>query len=231
MKAIILAGGFGTRLRSVIADVPKPMAPIHEKPFLAYLLDYLITQGITEVVLSVHYLREQIVEYFNSEYCGIPIHYSIEDEPLGTGGAIAHALQFIDSSEPVFILNGDTFLKLDYRKMISERQPNQPIMMALRSISDCSRYGVVMTEGAHVTSFNEQGSHHPGLINAGVYLINPGFLNEFSLPKQFSFERDFLFPNINKLRPQAFAVDDYFIDIGIPDDYARAVKEFPTLMK
>src|SRR3989344_3377185 len=115
MQAIILAGGFGTRLRSVVADSPKPMALIHGKPFLAYLLDYLTSQGITDVVLSVHYLREQIETYFKTNYNGISIRYAVEEQPLGTGGAIKHALNYINISSPVFVLNGDTFLKLNYQ--------------------------------------------------------------------------------------------------------------------
>ncbi len=145
MQAIILAGGFGTRLRSVLADVPKPMAPIHGKPFLAYLMDYLLAQGITEIILSVHYLREQIEEYFQGSYRGVPVNYVVEDQPLGTGGAIIKSLQYVDPSRPVFVLNGDTYLELNYQDMFDQHQKNSPRMsMALRKISDCSRYGVVL---------------------------------------------------------------------------------------
>lgn len=226
MQAIILAGGFGTRLRSVLADVPKPMAPIHGKPFLAYLIDYLKSQGITEVVLSVHYLREQIENFFKSEYNGIAIRYAVEEKPLGTGGAIQHALKSIKSSEPVFVLNGDTFLKLNYQNMFALCERNDHIVMALRKIADCSRYGVVLTEQDKVIDFKEQGSAHAGLINAGVYLISPEIFQAFSLPDVFSFERDFLFKNIAALQPKAFVVEDYFIDIGVPEDYARAQVDF-----
>lgn len=226
MQAIILAGGFGTRLRSVLTDVPKPMAPIRDKPFLAYLIDYLILQGITEIVLSVHYLREQIQNYFKDSYGGVPIKYAVEEQPLGTGGAIVKSLEFIDRSRPVFVLNGDTFLKLDYKKMFLEQQANTSLMtMALRKIADCSRYGVVLTEGNLVTAFQEQGGNHAGLINAGVYLLETKLLQEHLIPEQFSFERDFLFPKIHLIHPRAFVVDEYFIDIGIPEDYARAMKD------
>jgi D-glycero-alpha-D-manno-heptose 1-phosphate guanylyltransferase len=233
MQAIILAGGFGTRLQSVVKDLPKPMAPIQGKPFLAYLIEYLKSQGITQVVLSVHYLREQIQDYFKAYYQGIDIAYAVEEQPLGTGGAIINALKEIHSSEPVFVLNGDTFLKLDYRAMYAQHQQlSPPITMALRKIANCNRYGVVLTEGNLVTAFNEQGGPHPGLINAGVYLIKPALFQEFPIDAQaFSFEKDFLFPHIAQLKPQAFIVEDYFIDIGIPEDYARANVEFPALIK
>lgn len=223
MQAIVLAGGFGTRLRSVVADVPKPMAPIHGKPFLAYLLDYLKSQGVTDIVLSVHYLREQIQEYFKTSYAGMTIRYAIEETPLGTGGAIACSLPLIDATRPVFVLNGDTFLKMDYQAMYAKH--HGLLTMALREITDCSRYGVVLTEQDHVTAFKEQGGAHPGLINAGVYLLDARLAALFPSVTAFSFERDFLFPRIAELKPQAFAVNDYFIDIGVPEDYARVMGE------
>jgi D-glycero-alpha-D-manno-heptose 1-phosphate guanylyltransferase len=227
MQAIILAGGFGTRLRSVLADVPKPMAPLHGKPFLAYLLDYLQSQGVRHVVLSVHYLREQIEAYFKHAYGDITIQYAVEDKPLGTGGAIINSLPLIDPSRPFFVLNGDTFLKMDYRTMlVLHHQQGGMISMALRRLSDCSRYGVVMTEQDQVTSFIEQGGGYPGLINAGVYLFNANLLRSRQFPEKFSFERDFLFPEVAIIKPQAYVVDDYFIDIGVPEDYERAMKDF-----
>jgi D-glycero-alpha-D-manno-heptose 1-phosphate guanylyltransferase len=173
MQAIILAGGFGTRLRSAVADVPKPMASINDKPFLAYLVDYLLAQGITRVVLSVHYLRESIQDYFQQQYRGIDIHYAVEDEPLGTGGAILNSLPLLNPLEPTFVLNGDTFLKLNYRHMYQQHQANAPLVtMALRKMQECSRYGIVQVENNHVIAFKEQGDAKPGLINAGVYLMN-----------------------------------------------------------
>jgi len=227
MQAIILAGGFGTRLRSVIADVPKPMAPINGKPFLAYLIDYLKSQGVTKVILSVHYLREKIQDYFQECYEGLSIQYVLEDEPLGTGGAILNALQCIDSDEPLFVLNGDTFLRMDYKKMLAQHHKNSPnISMALRKIADCSRYGVVHVDAGCVTAFQDQGEDKPGLINAGVYLLTKKLFAKFAAPKQFSFERDFLFPQIAQIHPEAFVVEDYFIDIGVPEDYERAALDF-----
>jgi D-glycero-alpha-D-manno-heptose 1-phosphate guanylyltransferase len=227
MQAIILAGGFGTRLRSVLADIPKPMAPIHGKPFLAYLIDYLKTQGVTDVVLSVHYLHEQVTAYFKSAYAGVAIRYAIEEQPLGTGGAIVKSLAQIDETQPVFVLNGDTFLKMNYRAMLFEHEQYRPLLtMALRKIVDCSRYGSVKTENAIVTAFQEQGDANPGLINAGVYLLNASLLAHKKPLEPFSFERDFLFPHVTALQPRAFIVDDYFIDIGIPLDYEQAQQDF-----
>ncbi len=228
MQAIVLAGGFGTRLQSVLKNIPKPMAPVHDKPFLAYLLEYLKSQGITHVVLSVHYLREQIEAYFGAHYQGIDLNYAVEDQPLGTGGAILHALQFIDPAEPVFVLNGDTYLELNYQAMFAQHQKTLPALtIALRKIQDCSRYGVVTLREQEVVAFNEQGTQAPGLINAGVYLINPELFKLFPVSMaSFSFEKEFLFPHISQLRPHAFVVDDYFIDIGVPEDYAQIIRDF-----
>src|SRR3990167_4425817 len=227
MRAIILVGGLGTRLRSVIPDLPKPMAPILGKPFLAYLLDYLKAQGITEVIFPVYHMREKIQDYFQTSYANISIHYIVEDQPLGTGGAIVNALTSTsDQTSPIFVLNGDTFVKLDYRAMyaVAEEQPTQ-LTMALRLVADCSRYGKVMIENNHVVAFKEKGESGPGLINSGVYLVSPQLFSQFHLPRQFSLEQDFLLPYATSLRPRAFITQDYFIDIGIPEDYARAKLE------
>ncbi|HEX4044458.1 MAG TPA: nucleotidyltransferase family protein [Gammaproteobacteria bacterium] len=231
MKAIILVGGKGTRLRSVISDLPKPMAPIGNKPFLAHLLHYLAQQGMTHVVFSAHYLWEKIQTYFQSQYAGITIEYAIEDEPLGTGGAIVHALSLFKDKNPVFVLNGDTLVKLDYQAMYRQHQlqaVGQPALtLALRSVADCQRYGNVVLEKQRVIQFQEKGKIGPGLISAGVYLLNAAVFaaGTWSLPKQFSFETDFLLTQLAALQPYAFMTDDYFIDIGIPEDYARAQVE------
>lgn len=227
MQAIILAGGFGTRLRSVISNVPKPMAPINGKPFLAYLLDNLKVQGFKHIVLSVHYLREQIQDYFKDHYHGLSISYAIEKIPLGTGGAIVNSLQCIDNDEPCFVLNGDTFVKLNYLKMYSSCNN---LTIALRTVMDCSRYGqAIVDDNSNIIEFQERGTDRQGLINTGVYLLNKILFSHYALPKSFSFEKDFLFKNLNIIQPKAFIADDYFIDIGVPEDYARAAHDFQGL--
>lgn len=232
MKAIILAGGFGTRLRSVVSEVPKPMAPLGGRPYLSYLIEYLKYQGITEIILSVHYLREQITGYFHDQYMGITIKYAVEDKPLGTGGAIVNSLKLIDEqNDNIFVLNGDTFVKADYRNLSKTHQKgNSKLTIALRRVADCSRYGEVIVTNNSVTSFNHTGSAKAGLINAGLYVIDRDLFDNFSVPEIFSFEKDFMFPNISELKPNAFITDDYFIDIGIPDDYRRAETEIPQLI-
>ncbi|HVE43530.1 MAG TPA: nucleotidyltransferase family protein [Gammaproteobacteria bacterium] len=223
MRAIILLGGFGTRLQSVLTDLPKPMAPIQGKPFLSYLLDYLQAQGFDSVIFSVHHLYEKIQSYFGNQYQRMHIEYAIEEKPLGTGGAIAHSLRFLSTEEPVFVLNGDTFLRLDYQKMYEQHLKYMPsLSMALRAVDVVSRYGKVLVENHRVTAFKEKGETGSGFINAGVYLLQPNLFSSFDLPDQFSFETDFLFPHLKTLTPVAFPCHDYFIDIGIPEDLARA---------
>ena len=226
MQAIILVGGFGTRLKSVVTDLPKPMAPIADQPFLAHLLNYLGRQGVTRVVFPVHYLREKIEHYFKDKYNQIKIDYVVEDEPLGTGGAIVNAIRAFDIKDPVFVLNGDTFVKLDYLAMNAKHHESQAkITMALRHVDDCGRYGSVTVRDHHAVQFQEKGKSGAGYINAGVYLINPELFAKYTFPKKFSFETEFLFPYMPLIKPNAFIAEDYFIDIGIPEDYARAQQE------
>lgn len=227
MQAIILAGGFGTRLQSVIPDVPKPMAPIRHKPFLAYLLKYLKQQGFQHVVLSVHYKAEQIKAYFEHDFEGLRISYAVEAEPLGTGGAIIHALQYTRDSEPCFVLNGDTFVEMNYQSMLADQEAQgNNLSVALCYLQDCNRYGLVQfNEEMTITAFTEKGSNLPGWINSGVYLLKESLFSSFKLPRHFSFEKDFLVKYIETIKPRGFKVDDYFIDIGVPEDYLRAENE------
>ncbi len=230
MDAIVLVGGFGTRLSQVLPDVPKPMAPINEKPFLAYLLTYLAKQGMRRVVLPVHYKREQIMSYFGAQFQGLSIDYVVEEKPLGTGGAIQNALQQVGWQDTVFVLNGDTFVRLEYARWFKEYQTQSALFsMALRQVDDAGRYGHVTVKDETVTAFCEKGTAGPGLINAGVYLFKPALLLEQGLPEAFSFETDFLMPKVALIKPKAFIADDYFIDIGIPSDYARAQVDLPSL--
>lgn len=234
MQAIILAGGFGTRLQSVVKDVPKPMADIKGAPFLSYLLTHLKKFGVTDVVLSVGYLQEKIVEYFGDSFLGIKISYAKEAKPLGTGGAIINSLKFIDQNKPVIVVNGDTFLQIDYQKLLQffEEKKSQ-LTLVLRKMEDCSRYGrVVFDENSVIKNFEEKSLEtKSGFINGGIYLLDPKIFTQFCFEESFSFETDFLMKYLQNLEPEAFTVDEYFIDIGIPDDYARAQKELPKFIK
>lgn len=214
-EAIILCGGLGTRLRSVISDVPKPMAPIKNKPFLAFVLEYLKKQNISRVVLAVSYKYEIIQEYFGNSYLGMQILYSIEKEPLGTGGAILEALNLINS-DSCYVLNGDTFFDVNLDRL---KLDNSDICVALKHMKNFDRYGSVdIDNNSYISAFNEKKFTSNGLINGGVYLIKKNIFNSFNLPNKFSFEK-FFQENFLIFNAKATVFDDYFIDIGIPQDY------------
>ncbi|EAJ6072944.1 D-glycero-D-manno-heptose 1-phosphate guanosyltransferase [Campylobacter coli] len=216
MQAIVLAGGLGTRLRSVVQDLPKPMAPINGKPFLVFVLGYLKKQGITEIILSISYKYELIQEYFKDEFHGVKIHYNIEKELLGTGGAIKDALKFVKNK--VYVLNGDTFFDIDLKKLALN---SGKICIALKQMQNFDRYGTVnVDDQGFVASFEEKVFKKQGLINGGVYLLKKDIFDEFILEKKFSFE-EFLQENYKSLKIQTQIFDDYFIDIGIPEDYYK----------
>ena len=225
MDAIILAGGFGTRLRKVVADVPKPMAMINEKPFLNYLLHYLAKQGVQRVVLATGYLHDQIETFYNNCFNKIKIDYSVEKEPLGTGGAIKQALSKT-TTKYVLIINGDTFFDLNIADMMHlHEQSAADLTIALRPMKEVSRYGTVEVEGSRVKSFEEKTALDYGYINGGVYIANRNLFDGFNLVEKFSFENGFLKKFTSKLVISGYVSDAYFIDIGIPEDYQRAQSE------
>jgi D-glycero-alpha-D-manno-heptose 1-phosphate guanylyltransferase len=225
MEAVILAGGFGTRLSSKLRDLPKSMAPIGSRPFLAILLDQLVAAGCERVLLSVGYLRNVIQDAFQFGYRGMPIEYVIEETPLGTGGAIHLALSQVKEPSAI-VLNGDTFLELDFVKISAfHASAGRPMTMAIIQVPDTSRYGGVVLEDGTITGFIEKGQRGRGWINAGVYVLNRDFPWPVELPARFSFETDVLGRVIDQIRPSAFLCDGYFLDIGVPEDLGRAELE------
>ena len=222
MQAIILAGGLGTRLRSVIGDAPKPMAPVGDKPFLEHLMGVLADAGFTHVILSVGYRSGQIVDHFGDRFAAISIDYAVEATPLGTGGAIRAGLARARPG-PCFVLNGDTYVDVDYRTMQATHvAARSRISMAVCAVADVGRFGALQIDAGIVTAMREKGETGPGSINAGVYLVDDTLFDESRLPDRFSFESDFLSPGINALKPRAFEAGGTFLDIGIPEDYAKA---------
>lgn len=221
MQAIILAGGFGTRLQSVVSNVPKPMAPVANAPFLQYLLEDLFQQGFNKVVLAVGYKKEVIMDYFGHDYKGMTIVYSIENEPLGTGGCIKQALKYIDE-DFVFILNGDTMFKINYKDMASL----QAISVGCKKMFDFDRYGEVKIENGNLISFEEKKHVCEGYINGGIYYLPKDIFEKYNLPYKFSIERDFFEKYVSTLCIKAYLSNDYFIDIGIPEDYNKAQIDF-----
>lgn len=229
MEAIILAGGLGTRLKDTVPDLPKPLAPIAGRPFLCFLLDTLARQGITRAILSVGYCHEAIVAAIGSRHGNMEIAYCIEDCPLGTGGGLRKALsQAADTA--AFVMNGDTYFAVDLQRMLlRHRQSATMLTVALRQVPDTERYGRVEQTAGYITHFKEKGIPGAGMINGGIYLADRALFDGFDLPDVFSFEQDFLLPHLLTINPAAFVSDAYFIDIGIPEDYRRAVRELPQL--
>lgn len=225
MEAIVLAGGLGTRLRSVVADLPKPMAPVAGRPFLAWLLDELDRAGFTKAILAVGYKHKSIREYFGDRHGQIELLYSIETEPLGTGGALKQALAMATAAR-VFVINGDTHVALDYPAMEQAHEKvGARLTMAACAVPDVGRFGAMDIDSRnHVAGFFEKGRSGPGHINAGVYLMARDLLANNGLPDKFSFENDFLLPNLVAIKPLAFPTEGAFLDIGVPEDYARAAE-------
>jgi len=227
-EAIILAGGLGTRLRSVVPDLPKAMAPIGGQPLLRYLLQYLEANGIRRVVLAVGYRHEAIRGFFGSAHGGLRLVYSVEEEPLGTGGALLQALPSIEDPY-AFVLNGDTFLRLDYRDMALtvERNEDVPLVVALRPVADASRYGRAVVDAGRIRGFSARGTPGPGLINAGCYLVARNIFGHYPVPEKFSWEQDFLEVRAAEIQPVAFQCDVPFIDVGIPEALCEAQTLIP----
>jgi D-glycero-alpha-D-manno-heptose 1-phosphate guanylyltransferase len=227
-EAVILAGGFGTRLRSVVNDVPKPMAMVRGIPFLAYLLEELNNNGFTRAIIAAGYRHETINGYFGEHYKNIKLIYSIENEHLGTGGAIALAVEKV-AEENFFIINGDTFFRVNFsqlERMFIKGKSN--LTIALKEMRNFDRYGTVVTSGQKIISFREKKFCERGLINGGIYVINKKWFKENTPARIFSFEKDLLEKKISD-NITFYLSDGYFIDIGIPEDYLRAERELPLL--
>lgn len=224
--AIVLAGGLGTRLRSVVQDLPKPMAPVNGKPFLHHVLSYLQKQSVANVVLSVGYKADLIERYFGDSYLGMEISYSREDEPLGTGGAIKQA--FAITGTEAFILNGDTYFDVPLSSLYQTFASQQThAVLAAKPMKNFDRYGsLVLDEKNKILKFKEKQPLPEGIINGGVYCVSNSIFTATQPGHKFSFEKDVLEKYVATLALRAFVCDGYFIDIGIPEDYQRAQQDF-----
>lgn len=227
--AIILAGGMGTRLKTIISDLPKPMAPIMNVPFLTYQLNYLKHFGIKKVIFSVGYLSEKIIAHYNQSFENISIEYSIEKNPLGTGGGIRMAMSNL-KEDLVLILNGDSFFDLDLEQFYNlHLEQKSDFSLALRYVNNSERYGnIEFNSSNQITSFIEKNQlNQSGYINAGVYILSKKLYLQNTKPDiNFSIEKDFFEKQLNQLIIKGFEFKDYFIDIGIPEDYLKAQDDF-----
>jgi D-glycero-alpha-D-manno-heptose 1-phosphate guanylyltransferase len=224
--AIILAGGLGTRLRSVVSDLPKCMAPVNQKPFLDYVIEYLQNQGITHFVFSVGYMADTIIQHIQYNYPELNAAFAIEESPLGTGGAILYACQYA-KEDNVIIVNGDTIFKVSLNELTNTHIDNHSeCTLSLKPMNQFERYGVVsLNEQQQITGFKEKQYYEKGLINGGVYALNTARFKQHSFPKIFSFEKDYLEAYYAKGLFYGYISESYFIDIGIPEDFSKAQQE------
>jgi D-glycero-alpha-D-manno-heptose 1-phosphate guanylyltransferase len=229
IEAIILAGGKGTRLQSVVSEVPKPMAPIGDKPFLYYQMLYLVSRGVNRFILSVGYKSETITSYFGNEFNGLPVVYVFEETPMGTGGGVRLAIKACQSENPI-VVNGDTFFEFEYSKILFVHQETNALLtFSVKEIEKYGRYGgMKIAENAKVKRFTAKDVIGEAYINAGVYLINKEeFLNQ-TTEGRFSLEDDFLAPKVGQGCFYACPFNDSnFIDIGIPTDYEKGQSLIP----
>ena len=226
MQAIILAGGQGTRLRSSVPDLPKPLAPVGERPFLEHLMHYWIARGIDHFVLSVGYKAHIIMEHFGSSFEGAKLSYALEETPLGTGGGVFLAREKITSEAPFLVLNGDSFFDIDLPKLVAFHQNRAADWtFNLFRTNVTGRYmGVSMTPKGRITALNCGDQKGSRLANGGVYLVAPGVLKRFA--RQFqgmvSLEEDVMPAMLDSTAVYGIEQTGRFIDIGIPEDYHRA---------
>jgi D-glycero-alpha-D-manno-heptose 1-phosphate guanylyltransferase len=229
-SAIILAGGLGTRLRSAVPDLPKPMAPIAGRPFLAHQMDHWIAQGIAHFVLSVGYRHEAISGYFGPRYRGAALDYVIETTPLGTGGGLLLAAAQLPADEPALLLNGDTYFDVALDALQAQaRRLDAHWCFALFRNTDPERYmGVGVAEGGRITALR---SPDAPLANGGVYLFKPSTLQGLSAEagRAISLEND-IFPQLFRQGDRFAGLEcpGAFIDIGVPHDYQRAASVLPA---
>lgn len=224
VTAAILAGGMGTRLRSRIADRPKVLAPVHGRPYLAYLLEQLADAGVRAVALLTGYLADQVRTAFGDHYAGLRLTYSSEPSPLGTAGALRHALPQLSSST-ILLLNGDSYCAVSLPNFwaIHYRQAAD-FSLVLTPVTDCSRYGRVQTgSDGRVLRFEEKSEvQGAGWVNAGIYLVNRSLIQELPPDVPVSLERDMLPQWAARRRCFGFHNQGRFLDIGTPESYAQA---------
>lgn len=234
-EAIVLAGGLGTRLRSEIGEFPKPLAPINNEPFLTFVFKYLQKNGINKVVLSVGYKWELIQEKYGNQWEDIQIKYAVEKERLGTGGAIKLAMKHIESDD-FYVLNGDTLFDVNLLTLENFHFNNSAqCSLALKEMFKVDRYGCVDLKSDKITGFQEKQYQDKTIINGGIYCVNKSILKDFPNLDIFSFESDYLEINTQQKAIFGKVFNDYFIDIGIPEDYkafeAKIIQDSQTLPK
>lgn len=225
--ALILAGGFGTRLRSVMSDYPKPMAPVNGRPFLEYLMDYWIGQGVSSFILSVGYMKQVIIDYFGYCYQGKSLSYAVEEFPLGTGGGLLWAARELE--ETFLVCNGDTFFAVNLADLMSFHvEKESGWTMALVSTHESDRYmDVDVQADGRIRSLRSRVNRSEGLSNGGVYLVDPSVFQQLDAEpgQNMSLENEIL-PHLLAVGSRLYGLqfDNKFIDIGVPEEYLRVAQ-------
>ena len=230
MECIVLAGGLGTRLQGVIGAQAKCMAPLNGRPFLSYLFEHLDRQRCTRVIMSLGYKNKDVLSWLEDQDLYFELDCVVESEPLGTGGGILGAIEQAETDD-VVVVNGDTFFGVNLRQQMKFHIDSRAeTTLALKEMTNFERYGTVTTNNKGViTQFSEKQKMDKGFINGGVYIINKEAFLKRNLPEKFSFEKDYLEKLLKENRFYGFASSEYFIDIGVPEDYAQAAVDFKTM--
>jgi len=224
--AVLLAGGLGTRLSSLSHGYPKALMEISGRPFIQYVLDQVIEAGCERVIMAVSYKWDMIKNIFRNSYRGIKIDWSVEPTPLGTGGAINLVFKTF-ALERAFVLNADTLFYADLCDVEHRHLTARSLLtVALRKVDDVKRFGSVELDNSNrIIAFREKGGVGSGFVNGGIYIIEHSVFNDNTIPLAFSFEQDILENKLKIFRPLGVLSNGYFIDIGTPEDLARARKE------
>ena len=225
-EVVILAGGKGTRLKSVVYDRPKPMAEINGVPFLCHLMDYWVGQGTKHFILSVGFMKEFVIQYFGNDYKGVPITYVEEEKPLGTGGALIKSIKTV-SDQNFVLTNGDTLMAINFAEMLKEhnRFSADLTMSVLKQISHKKHGTVEIGKNGEVTRFEEKPKGASARwVNGGTYIVNKDLIgNRWCKGKNISFETEMMTAFIKQNRRiYAYQSESEFIDIGDPDDFLRS---------
>ncbi len=228
-EAIVLAGGLGTRLRGEVPDLPKCLAPVAGVPFLDYLLKQCRHQGVHRFVFALGHQRALVESYLAEALSADQYRVSVETSPLGTGGAIRLATESCTDRQ-VFVLNADSFFGIPLNDFAGFHEVHAAgCSLALKPMTNFSRYGVVETdESGRIIRFQEKKETAAGLINAGVYALDRHRFQSLDFPRVFSFEKDYLEAYLTKQQLFGMASEEYFIDIGVPEDYRRAQIQLPN---
>lgn len=228
--AVILAGGLGTRLRPAVGDLPKALAPVHQRPYLTYLLDRLAAVSVREVVLLTGYQADRVYQALGETYRGLRLVYSPEPCPQGTAGALRRALPKLNSPA-ILLMNGDSWCEVDLGAFWDfQADKNSDLSLVVVEVPDASRYGKVrLAPDGRVVRFGEkEADHGAGCINAGISLLNRGLIEEIPTGRPVSLEHDMIPGWLSRgARVHGFRCAGPFIDIGTPASYAAAEAFFP----